>query len=360
MIAPEKLARLIERRARLRARLEEKLDGRDIATTAKELHQLEPIADLAENFLNLQRQLDEARQLAADPELAQLARDEQRTLRRELDQVEAELAEHLAPKDEHDARAAVLEIRAGTGGLEAALFAADLLRMYQRYAERHKIDFNLITLEANELGGAREVIAEVRGMGAFGRLKHESGVHRVQRVPKTESAGRIHTSAATVAVLPEASQIDADIKPGELRIDTFRATGAGGQHVNTTDSAVRITHLPSGLVVSCQDEKSQHRNREKALKILATRLYDKQRHEQHTERAENRRQQIGSGDRSERVRTYNFPQSRVTDHRVNLTLRQLDAVLDGALDELIDALIAHCKAETLQRDSQRDSQRTKA
>ena len=252
----------------------------------------------------------------------------------------------LLPKDAADARPAILEIRPGTGGEEAALFASNLLRMYQRYAEVNNWSFDMIEEQQTELGGIKEVVANIRGEGVFARLKYESGVHRVQRVPETESGGRIHTSAATVAVLPEAEDVDVEINSNDLRIDTMRSSGAGGQHVNTTDSAVRITHLPTGIVVT-SSEKSQHRNREIALQVLKTRLFDLERQRVDSERSENRKLQVGSGDRSERIRTYNYPQGRMTDHRINLTLYKLDQILSGDLDEIIDALSADAQAKML-------------
>jgi len=252
------------------------------------------------------------------------------------------------PRDAADDKNAILEVRAGTGGDEAALFAADLLRMYQRYADKNRWKFDILSSSDTGIGGIKEASVEISGKGVFARLKYESGVHRVQRVPETESGGRIHTSAATVAVLPEAEDVDVEINDSDLRIDTYRAQGAGGQHVNTTDSAVRITHLPTGIVVQQQDEKSQHKNRAKALKILRARIYDAEREAQANARAEDRRNQIGSGDRSERIRTYNFPQGRVSDHRINLTLHKLERVLEGeALDEIIDALTAEDQAQKL-------------
>jgi peptide chain release factor 1 len=281
-----------------------------------------------------------------DPEFRVLAEDELPKLTTSLANVERDLRIALLPKDAADVRPAIIEIRPGTGGEEAALFAADLLRMYQRYAEAQGWQFTIIQQSESELGGIREVVANVKGAGVFARLKYESGVHRVQRVPETESGGRIHTSAATVAVLPEAKQVDIDIPASDIRIDTMRAGGAGGQHVNTTDSAVRITHIPSGIVVT-SSEKSQHRNREIAIGVLRARLYDAERQRQHAERADTRKSQVGTGDRSERIRTYNFPQGRITDHRINLTLYKLDAVMAGDLGEVIDALIADNQASLL-------------
>jgi peptide chain release factor 1 len=284
----------------------------------------------------------------ADGEMRALAESEFHALKARLPELEHNLKILLLPKDEADERNAILEVRAGTGGDEAALFAADLLRMYQRYAELKGWRFEMIDASETEIGGYKEASAQVSGAGVFARLKFESGAHRVQRVPVTESGGRIHTSAATVAVLPEAEEVDVHIDDKDLRVDTYRSQGAGGQHVNTTDSAVRITHLPSGVVVQCQDEKSQHKNRAKAMKVLRARLYDVQRQRQIDERAASRKSQVGSGDRSERIRTYNCPQGRVTDHRINVTLYKLDRVLFGeALDDLIDPLISADQAEKL-------------
>ena len=281
-----------------------------------------------------------------DPDMRELAEEELATLRAELPKAEAALQLSLLPKDAADARSAMLEIRPGTGGEEAALFAGDLLRMYLRYAEARGWKVDTIEEQATELGGIKEVVAHVSGTNVFERLKFESGVHRVQRVPETESGGRIHTSAATVAVLPEAEDVDIQIDPNDLRIDTMRSSGAGGQHVNTTDSAVRITHIPTGIVVT-SSEKSQHRNRDKAMQVLKARLFDMERQRAHDERSASRAAQVGSGDRSERIRTYNFPQGRLTDHRIGLTLYKLDAVMGGDLDEIIDALIAEDQARKL-------------
>jgi len=277
-----------------------------------------------------------------------MAEEEFREAREKLPELERDLQLLLLPKDAADERNAILEIRAGTGGDEASLFAANLYRMYQRFADLHGWKFEAMEVAETEVGGFREAVVEIAGRGVFARLKFESGVHRVQRVPETESGGRIHTSAATVAVLPEAEDVDVEVNDKDLRIDTFRAQGAGGQHVNKTDSAVRITHIPTGIVVSQQDEKSQHKNRAKAMKVLRARLYDAQRTALDEARAEDRKSQVGSGDRSERIRTYNFPQGRVTDHRISLTLHKLDKVLDGeALDEIVDALIAEDQAAKL-------------
>ena len=291
-------------------------------------------------------QIGEAEAMLDDPEMKALAEDELPRLKGALPAVEERLRIALLPKDAADERSAILEIRPGTGGEEAALFAADLLRMYQRYAETRGWRFELLELSETELGGIKEAVANVKGQGVFARLKYESGVHRVQRVPETEAGGRIHTSAATVAVLPEAEEVDIDIPAGDIRIDTMRSSGAGGQHVNTTDSAVRITHLPTGIVVT-SSEKSQHQNRANAMAVLRARLYEMERGRLDDARAADRKSQVGSGDRSERIRTYNFPQGRLTDHRIGLTLYALDRIVGGDLDEVIDALIADDQATRL-------------
>jgi peptide chain release factor 1 len=318
----------------------------------KEYSDLTPVVQGIEALRGAQHEMADLAELIADPqsdpEMRSLAECEFHALKEKLPDLEHDLKILLLPKDEADERNAILEVRAGTGGDEAALFAADLLRMYQRYAELKGWRFEMLEASENEIGGYKEASAAISGPGVFARLKFESGAHRVQRVPVTESGGRIHTSAATVAVLPEAEDVDVHIEEKDLRVDTYRSQGAGGQHVNTTDSAVRITHLPSGVVVQCQDEKSQHKNRAKAMKVLRARLYEVQRQTQIEERAATRKSQVGSGDRSERIRTYNFPQGRVSDHRINLTLYKLDKVLTGeALDELIDPLIAADQAEKL-------------
>jgi peptide chain release factor 1 len=286
--------------------------------------------------------------MANDPEMRELVEAEIRQGKQRLLDLETELQKQLLPKDPSDERNIFLEIRAGTGGDESALFAGDLFRMYFRYAERLGWKVELISQSQSELGGYKEVIAKITGFGAYSKLKFESGGHRVQRVPATETQGRIHTSACTVAVMPEADAIEnVVLNPAELRIDTFRASGAGGQHINKTDSAVRVTHLPTGIVVECQDDRSQHKNKDRALKVLATRIMDKQYHEQHAKEAATRKSLIGSGDRSERIRTYNFPQGRMTDHRINLTLYKLDAIMDGDIDELVGALVSEHQAELL-------------
>ena len=315
------------------------------AVASKEFADLEPIANEILSLKSERRQLAETNQMLSDPaidaEMKALAEEERAQLSEQIAETERRVLVLLLPKDEADARNAILEVRAGTGGEEAALFATDLLTMYQRYSALHGWNFEIMELAETPLGGTREAVANIRGRSVFARLKFESGVHRVQRVPQTEAQGRIHTSAATVAVLPEAEEVDVQIDDGDLRIDVFRASGAGGQHVNRTESAVRITHLPTGLVVSQQDEKSQHKNKAKAMKILRARLYEAQRAALAADRAADRRSQVGSGDRSERIRTYNFPQGRVSDHRINLTLYKLERILAGeALDEMVDALIA--------------------
>ncbi len=318
----------------------------DIAALGKEYSDLRPVVAEIAKYKQLIDEIAGAEAMLKDPEMKALAEEELQNLNQSLAAVDQELRIALLPKDAADARPAIIEIRPGTGGEEAALFAGDLLRMYQRYAEAQGWQFTIIEESQSELGGIREVVANVKGAGVFAHLKYESGVHRVQRVPETESGGRIHTSAATVAVLPEAQEVDIHIPASDIRIDTMRASGAGGQHVNTTDSAVRITHMPSGIVVT-SSEKSQHRNREIAMEVLRARLYDAERQRQHAERADTRKSQVGTGDRSERIRTYNFPQGRLTDHRINLTLYKLDAVMAGDLGEIIDALIADDRASRL-------------
>ncbi len=327
-------------------------DADEFVRMAREFAELEPIVNAIGELRNAQSEAGDLAELIADPEtddeMKSIAQQEFQDLTGLVPELEKKLQVMLLPKDVADDKNAILEVRAGTGGEEAALFAADLLRMYQRYADKHRWKFQIINLSDTGIGGIKEASVEISGRGVFARLKYESGVHRVQRVPETESGGRIHTSAATVAVLPEAEDVDVEINDIDLRIDTYRAQGAGGQHVNTTDSAVRITHIPTGIVVQQQDEKSQHKNRAKALKILRARIYDAEREAQANARAEDRRNQVGSGDRSERIRTYNFPQGRVSDHRINLTLHKLDRVLEGeSLDEIVDALTAEDQARML-------------
>ncbi|NLM68954.1 MAG: peptide chain release factor 1 [Firmicutes bacterium] len=317
---------------------------------AKAHAELEEIMTVYREYKEVAAGIAEAKELLADelePDFRAMVQEELKELEPKQEKLQEQLKIMLLPKDPNDEKNVIVEIRAGTGGEEAALFAGDLFRMYSRYAEANRWKVELMSSNATELGGFKEVIFMIEGKGAYSRLKYESGVHRVQRVPTTESGGRIHTSAATVAVLPEAEEVELHIDPNDLRIDVYRSSGPGGQSVNTTDSAVRITHLPTGLVVSCQDEKSQHKNREKAMKILRARLLDQLQAEQEAELAAQRRSQVGTGDRSERIRTYNFPQGRITDHRINLTLYRLDAVLEGDLDEIIDNLITADQAELL-------------
>jgi peptide chain release factor 1 len=325
-------------------------DRREFAKLARERAHLQETVAVLRERRRLAADLADHRALLddADPELCELARAEIADLEPRIAALDAQLRVLLLPRDPNDERNTVLEIRAGTGGDEAGLFAADLFRMYSRYAERKRWRVETLSASPTGLGGIKEVIALVQGQGAYSRLKYEGGVHRVQRVPATEAQGRIHTSAVTVAVLPEAEDVEIDLPDKELRVDVFRSSGPGGQSVNTTDSAVRITHLPTGLVVTCQDEKSQHKNKAKALKILRSRLLERARHEQQSAIAANRKAMIGSGDRSEKIRTYNFPQSRVTDHRIGLSLHTLDRVLDGDLDALIDALATRAQAEALE------------
>ena len=346
MVPLEKLELIRQRFQFLEAKMNDGLAGEDIARLAKEYSDLRPVIEQIEEYRLVLRDIEEAQAMLDDADMRALAEEELPLLRASLPEIEKDLQIALLPKDAADARPAILEIRPGTGGEEAALFAGDLLRMYQRYAETSGWNFEIIEEQQTELGGIKEVVAHVKGEGVFARLKYESGVHRVQRVPETESGGRIHTSAATVAVLPEAEDVDFHLDPNDLRIDTMRSSGAGGQHVNTTDSAVRITHLPTGLVVT-SSEKSQHRNREIAMQVLKTRLFDIERQRADQERSAERKSQVGSGDRSERIRTYNFPQGRMSDHRINLTLYKLDQVMQGNLDEMIDALIADAQASLL-------------
>ncbi len=352
------LGRLVEVRRRF-AELDEQLadpsvldDPARLRALGRERATLEPAVRAGDRLEALVSELDGARELveSTEGEMQELALAEVRDLEEQIGPLAEEVREHLLPRDPMDDRPAVVEIRAGTGGDEAALFAADLLRLYTRYAERQGWKVELMTLTEGIPGSVKEAVISVAGEGAYGSLRYESGVHRVQRVPETESQGRIHTSAATVAVLPEAEEVDVAIDPQELRIDVFRSSGPGGQSVNTTDSAVRITHIPTGLVVSCQDEKSQHKNKAKAMKVLRSRLLDRALAERDAERAAERRSQVGSGDRSAKIRTYNFPQSRVTDHRIGMSVYSLDAVLDGDLDAFVRALRLAAREEQLEAE----------
>ena len=310
--------------------------------------ELTPVVETYRQYRQAESDLADAEDMLADPEMKDFAAEEIEAAKAKIETLDTELQKLLLPKDEDDGKNIFLEVRAGTGGDEAALFAADLLRMYTRYAERNRWQVEIVSANESDLGGYKEVIARIAGIGAYGRLKFESGGHRVQRVPATESQGRIHTSACTVAVMPEADELEEiQLNPAELRIDTFRASGAGGQHINKTDSAIRITHLPTGMVVECQDGRSQHANKAQAMKVLAARLNDKQKREAQAKEAAERKSLIGSGDRSERIRTYNYPQGRVTDHRINLTLHKLDFVMDGDMEEITNALIAEHQAELL-------------
>ena len=314
----------------------------------REHAELDPLVALYKNYLQAQANLDEAQDMLSDPDMKAFALDEIELAKVDMSTLESELQKMLLPKDPNDERNILLEIRAGTGGDEAALFAGDLLRMYSRYAERNRWQVEMMSESPSELGGYKEVIVRIAGAGAYSKLKFESGGHRVQRVPTTETQGRIHTSACTVAVMPEADELaDVIINNADLRIDTFRASGAGGQHINKTDSAVRLTHLPTGIVVECQDGRSQHQNKAQALRVLATRIMDGQLREKQAKEAATRKSLIGSGDRSERIRTYNFPQGRLSDHRINLTLYKLDFIMDGDLSELSNTLIAEHQAELL-------------
>jgi len=352
MIGKDKLESLVDRLERIEHEMSSSPESDDFVRLSREHAEIAPVAAKARAFLKLRDELDDARALLEDPEIdkemAALAEAEAEELEERVEAMEHEMRILLLPRDMADEKGAILEIRAGTGGEEAALFAGDLFRMYQRFAELEGWKVNVLSMSESDRGGYREIIAEVSGRGVFARMKFESGVHRVQRVPETEASGRIHTSAATVAVLPEAEDVDIDLDENDLRIDVYRSSGAGGQHVNTTDSAVRITHIPTNIVVAVQDERSQHKNKAKALKLLRAKLYEEERERLASARAADRKGQVGSGDRSERIRTYNFPQGRVTDHRINLTLYKLDKVIAGeALGEIVDALITEDQARRL-------------
>ncbi len=357
MFAREKLDKVIDRFDQVEAQLASAPGADDFVRLSKEYADLSPVVEVGRKLIGAEDEIAGLEDILADPDgdadMAALVREEQAEVETRAEVLRERLKVLLLPKDAADEKSAILEIRAGTGGEEAALFAGDLFRMYQRYSEGRGWKLELMSVSDADLGGYKEIIANITGKGVFARLKFESGVHRVQRVPETESGGRIHTSAATVAVLPEAEDVDIDVDEKDLRIDVYRASGPGGQSVNTTDSAVRITHLPSGIVVTQQDEKSQHKNRAKAMKVLRSRLYDAERQRLASERAADRREQVGSGDRSERIRTYNFPQGRVTDHRINLTLYKLDKIIEGdGLDEMVDALIADHQTQLLAEEGE--------
>jgi peptide chain release factor 1 len=352
MLPDQKLNALVVRHAALQRDLASVLPTETYVKLSREFAELSPVVEAVNSYRAAQNELDGLTSLIADPstdsEMRSIAEAEKPELEARRAELEHRLRLALIPKDAMDDRNVILEIRAGTGGDEASLFAGDLFRMYERYAAKHGWKVEIVTMSEGSMGGFKEIIAEIRGRGAFAKLKYESGVHRVQRVPDTEASGRIHTSTATVAVLPEAQEVDAAINEADLRIDTLRSGGAGGQHVNKTESAVRITHIPSGIVVMMQEDRSQHRNRAKAMAVLRTRLYDLERQKQDAARAAERRGQVGTGDRSERIRTYNFPQGRVSEHRINLTLYKLPQIMEGeALGEIIDALVAEHQAAQL-------------
>ncbi len=347
MLPNDKIDALVARVDRIDRRMAQPADAETLVRLARERSQLAPVYEAISDLRRVETERNDLESLLDDPDMAALARDEAGQLDNRIEELTQAIRTLLVPKDAADEKSAILEIRAGTGGNEAALFAGDLFRMYQRHADLHGWRMQILSESAGEAGGYKEIVANVAGQGVFARLKFESGVHRVQRVPATETSGRIHTSAATVAVLPEAEDVDIDIKQEDLRLDTLRASSAGGQHANTTDSGVRLTHMPTGIVVMA-NEKSQHQNRARAMQVMRARLYDLQRQKADDERAQARRGQVGSGDRSERIRTYNFPQGRVTDHRINLTLYKLDQIIAGErLDELIDALSTDHQATLL-------------
>lgn len=351
-ISPQRIAMIESRFSELEARMASgQLEGEAFVAASREYSELEPVAKAAGEVRRLRKEIETLQHMvqdSSDADLHDMAVEELEDVTHQLSDAETALAISLLPRDSADDRPAMLEIRAGTGGDEAALFAGDLYRMYERYAAGQGWKIEPISVSASDVGGFKEIVVAIKGVGVFAKLKYESGVHRVQRVPVTESGGRIHTSAATVAVLPEPTEVDVQIEARDLKIDVYRASGAGGQHVNTTDSAVRITHLPTGIVVTCQDGRSQHKNKEQAMQVLRARMYEKEREEAQGAEAEARKAMVGSGDRSERIRTYNFPQGRVTDHRINLTLHKLPEILEGGgLGELVDALIAEDQAERM-------------
>jgi peptide chain release factor 1 len=347
-ISADRLGAILARRDELQNQLASgELAPDRFVALSKEYAEVEPVAEVASKLQRLRTDLVDLQAMLDDPDMREMAEEELVSVREQLPEAERDMALRLLPKDAADDRSAMLEVRAGTGGDEAALFAGDLFRMYQRYAEMQGWKVEIISASESDVGGFKEVVASIVGNGVFAKLKFESGVHRVQRVPATESGGRIHTSAATVAVLPEAEEVDVQIEEKDLRVDIYRSSGPGGQGVNTTDSAIRITHIPTGLVVIQQDERSQHKNRAKAMQVLRTRLYERERELLHAERSGARKSMVGSGDRSERIRTYNFPQGRVTDHRINVTLHRLPEILMGQMDELINALMSADQAERL-------------
>lgn len=345
----EKLSKIKARHDELAALMGQgDLSGDEFSSYSMEYAELSPVVEAIDEYNKAISDKADLQEMLQDPEMKDMAAEELHTIEKRIPELEQQIQLALIPKDKADTKNAILEIRAGTGGDEAALFAADLFNMYKAYAANQNWKLDVMEARPSDIGGYKEIVAEIKGQNVFARLKYESGAHRVQRVPKTESSGRIHTSAATVAVLPEAEEVDVEINPADLKIDTYKSQGAGGQHVNTTDSAVRITHLPTGVVVEMQEERSQHKNRAKAMTVLRTRIYDLERQKVAAERAADRKEQVGTGDRSDRIRTYNFPQGRVTDHRINLTLQKLDQILAGAaLDEIVDALTAEDQAAAL-------------
>ena len=351
----DKLKQLEEKYNELEKRMAEPevySDPAAYAKLAREQKELAPVVEAYRRYERARADMAEAQELMGDPEMKEMAQEEFERAKAEAEKTEDELRILLLPRDPNDSRNVIVEIRGGAGGDEAALFAGSLFRMYSMYADSKGWKTEIANINETEIGGIKEVSFIIEGDGAYSRLKFESGVHRVQRVPETETSGRIHTSTVTVAVLPELDEVEFEINPADLQIDTFRSSGAGGQHVNKTESAIRITHIPTGTVVECQDERSQHKNRERAMKILASRLYEEEQHRQQAAVAAERRSQVGTGDRSERIRTYNFPQGRVTDHRIGLTLYKIDQIMDGALDEIIDALITADQAEKLRAQAE--------